>query len=248
MAQRRGWLPAVALAGLAACAVGGDSRVTAPRGDVFQYELRRAGPQEWPACRRARGAMACAQMLTLVRRVNGDLDPGFAQAQCCWECNDGRNACDARRWPGRPVAIGDLKLPEGSRCAATRGEAFAGDGAIALRLYLDWLVRTYGPPFVRDPGDVALDIPPSRPRPTELGVTAGEVICDTVKPAFRITLFRASLEGRPLQAVYGAVAHEFQHVVQIRRDGLACRPTRETKDRLEQEAEAAARKIIPPCG
>jgi hypothetical protein len=242
-------LLALGVAGVAACVADGQHvAAPAPVEPLFQYELRAATvPAE--ACRRPHEAPECARMLVLARREGAARTVASAQPLCCWQCVSGLNTCGQEHWPGRPVALGAHTFPAGGRCEPALASDFEGEGQTALRLYLDWLVRTYGPPYVHDPAEVALSIPASFPRPTEVGVTAGEVSCTDGKdaPAFQITLFRAALEGRPRQSLYGALAHEFFHVVQIRRDGLACKPTRDTKERLEREAEEAARKIVPPC-
>lgn len=240
----------LACAALAGCAAQDAAQVPRAAGASQQYELRIASPGDWEACRRPGETAGCREVLVMTTRLGSGVQSEGPEAACCWACDSGRNACGVEQWPGRPLALGTQALPTAGRCAAARAGDFEGAGATSLRLYLDWLVYAYGEPYVRDPGEIALALPPSGPRPTEAGITAGEVSCHgpDARPAFRITLFPAALEGRPLQAAYGALAHEFRHVIQIRRDGLACRPTPATKAPLEKEAENWARRLMPPCG
>ena len=244
------WIAPALCAGLAACA-GDDGAVVARAAGVSQqYELRPSSPGEWDACRRPGEPGACREVLITAARDGARVRREEPEAVCCWSCASGRNACGSEQWPGRPLALGAQPLPTQGRCEAAVAADFEGAGATALRLYLDWLVYAYGAPYVTDPAEVSLALPDSHPRPSEAGITAGEVSCGNPGhgAAFRITLFRKALEGRPLQAAYGALAHEFRHVVQIRRDGLACKPTPATKRALEQEAEDWARTLMPPCG
>jgi hypothetical protein len=218
-----------------------------PAGPVFQYELKAQPGEPWSPCQRPGEPARCTEMLVLAKRSGDALLT--QEPRCCWECASQLNVCGSEHWPGRVLALGTHVFPPGGRCEPLEPADFEGDGELALQLYVHWLARTFGPPYLKDPAEVELTVPASAPRPTEVGITAGEVSCsdDDDSPAFRITLFRPALEGRPRQTLYGALAHEFHHVVQIRRDGLACKPTPENRERLEREADIFARRLVPPC-
>lgn len=237
------------LTAIAACAAGDKVMPAPPVEPLSRYELRTGSHGLVEACRRPGEEPQCRQLLTLTRRAVGASVTESEKPVCCWKCANGLNTCGGEQWPGRPVAIGARRFPVGGRCETVAAADFEGEGQTALRLYLDWLVRAHGAPYVGDPGEVALAFPASHPDPAHAGVTGGEVSCGGGKHAapFKITLFRDALEGRKRRDLYGALAHEFQHVLQIRRDGLACKPSHKTRAPLEREAEAFARSMVPPC-
>jgi hypothetical protein len=128
-------------------------------------------------------------------------------------------------------------------CAVARDADFDPAGEAELSRYLVGLAQS------EDPGTadrVSLAIVRGEPKPGPIGMTAGEVACR--RDSWRITLYRDALVGRQLFEAYRTVAHEFRHVVQIRREGLPCKPTHEAQDRLEAEAAAFAEARVSACG
>jgi hypothetical protein len=150
--------------------------------------------------------------------------------------------------PPRPVAeFARVEAAPRDRCDTARASDFEGAGAAELRRYARWLARTQGSAVALRPDRVEFAIAGGEPEPGPVGVTAGEVACADGNEAFRITLYREALVGRQLATAYQTVAHEFQHVVQIRRDGLPCGPRDGTLEAYEREAAAVAGRLVPPC-
>lgn len=155
-------------------------------------------------------------------------------------------ACSA----GRPPSLAQLaafEAPARDRCALAHTADFEGAGEAELHRYLHALARRHGPGSGVEPREVNLAIASGEPRPGLVGVTAGEVSCEPGNRAFRITLYREALVGRQLYMAYQTVAHEFQHVVQIRRDGLACGPPPGLLEEYEREAADHAARLVPAC-
>lgn len=130
-------------------------------------------------------------------------------------------------------------------CGTASDEDFEGDGEERLWSYLDWLVRTHGAEAGLLPHRVSLAIVRGQPKPGPGGVTAGEISCDGRN--YRIGLYRDALSGRPLRVAYGTLAHEFFHVVQIRRDGLDCEARPGERATYEGEATEFAARVVPAC-
>lgn len=148
--------------------------------------------------------------------------------------------------PREPVEVAALEAPAAvNHCAVARAEDFEGAGERRLESYVHGLTRDFGGPVNLRPGDVALAISDHEPKPGPKGVIAGEIACG--EDHYRITLYRKALEGRQLYTAYHTVAHEFQHVVQVQRDGLACDGDAENRARYEREAQATADLLVPPC-
>lgn len=143
-----------------------------------------------------------------------------------------------------PVRAPQPELPE-IRCGPADDADFDADGHERLWRYLDWLAEAYGPEVGLRPQDVALAIVRGPAKPGPVGVTAAEVGCGGDR--YRITLYRDALSGRPLSVTYDTLAHEFYHLVQIRRDGLACQARDGERAGYEQEAMNFARGIVPAC-
>jgi len=137
----------------------------------------------------------------------------------------------------------------GDHCEVARAVDFEGDGAAELQRYADALTLSRGGDFGLAPGDVAVAITDSPLKPGPRGVIAAEIGCGGAGAApYRITLYRHALEGRRLNVVYHAVAREFQHIVQIRRDSLACEGgDAASAERYAQEAIAVADQLVPAC-
>lgn len=131
------------------------------------------------------------------------------------------------------------------RCDVAYDADFEGGGRQALERYVAELTRVLGGPVGLPPGSVTLAVAGSEPKPGPNGMVAGEVACSDDR--YRITLYRKALAGRPLNVAYQTVAHEFHHVVQIRRDGLACGPTPGRAAHYEREAVAFAEQQVPRC-
>ena len=130
-------------------------------------------------------------------------------------------------------------------CGTASDEDFEGDGEERLWSYLDWLVRTHGAEAGLQPHRVSLAIVRGLPKPGPGGVTAGEISCDGRN--YRIGLYRDALSGRPLRVAYSTLAHEFFHVVQIRRDDLDCEARPGERATYEHEATEFAARVVPAC-
>ena len=130
-------------------------------------------------------------------------------------------------------------------CGTAGDEDFEGDGEERLWSLLDWLVRTHGAEFGLQPHRVSLAIVRGQPKPGPGGVTAGEISCDGRN--YRIGLYRDALSGRPLRVAYSTLAHEFFHVVQIRRDDLDCESRPGERLTYEREADEFAKRVVPAC-
>ena len=135
--------------------------------------------------------------------------------------------------------------PPRGRCEVAYDSDFEGAGQEALQRYVAELTRVLGPPVGLQPGTVTLAIARSEPKPGPNGMVAGEVACRDGR--YRITLFPKALAGRLLNVAYQTTAHEFFHVVQIRRDGLACGPAPGRAAQYEREAVAFAEQQVPRC-
>lgn len=149
------------------------------------------------------------------------------------------------REPAEPA-----RLEARDPCQVARDADFEGAGAAQLRRYADWLARAHGTPVGLAPQALDVGIVRGPPKPGLVGVTAGEVACAGADhdARYRITLYRDALVGRPLAIAYQTVAHEFQHVVQIRRDRLPCGARDDAvRARYEREAAAAAEALVPAC-
>lgn len=155
-------------------------------------------------------------------------------------------ACSAGR-PPAPVDLARFEAASRDRCAVAQPADFEGAGEVELRHYLQWLAHRRGGDVAVGPRQVNLAIAHGEPKPGLIGVTAAEVACEPGNTAFRITLYREALLGRQLYTAYQAVAHEFQHVVQIRRDDLPCGPREGTREAYEREAAAVAEALVPAC-
>lgn len=135
--------------------------------------------------------------------------------------------------------------PPRGRCEVAYEADFEGAGLQALERYVAELTRVLGPPAGLQPGAVTLEVARSEPKPGPSGMVAGEIACGNGR--YRITLFRKALAGRPLNVAYQTTAHEFFHVVQIRRDGLHCGPAPGRAAHYEREAQAFAEQQVPRC-
>jgi hypothetical protein len=134
-------------------------------------------------------------------------------------------------------------------CRIAVDRDFEGRGARELESYLDKLARDHGGATRLTPKDVSLAIVRGEPKPGPDGVTAGEVACadNDGRAPYRITLYRDALAGRTLATAYRTVAHEFHHVVQIRRDKLPCGPGDKAREEYEREAREVAQRFVPGC-
>ena len=132
-------------------------------------------------------------------------------------------------------------------CEKLGAADFEGEGRERLRRYLAWLAHSQGGPVDVTPRDVSLAIAPGEPKPGPFGVQAGEVSCAAGgRGPYRVTLFRDALLGRPQAVAYHTLAHEFHHVLQIRRDKLACEAGGSAVP-YEREAEEVAKRLVPAC-
>ena len=145
----------------------------------------------------------------------------------------------------KPVAVRVSAAPPTPSCRPSRDTDFEGAGEQQLRGYLDWLARAHGAPASLKVRDVELAIVRGDPKPGPGGVTAGEISCN--KDEYRITLYRNALAGRPLAVAYDTLAHEFHHIVQIRRDGLRCASRKGERESYEREAVEFAARLVPAC-
>lgn len=133
-------------------------------------------------------------------------------------------------------------------CERARDSDFAGVGEERLRGFLRWLAHTHGAPAGLDPRQVSLGIVRGSVKPGPMGVQAGEISCGNGgRGPFRVTLYRDALSGRPLATTYHTLAHEFHHVVQIRRENLPCDAGDGSRAAYEQEAEDVAHRFVPAC-
>jgi len=136
-------------------------------------------------------------------------------------------------------------LPATFSCSAARDADFEGAGEQKLRAFLAWLAQNHGKAVGLKVAQVSLAIVRGDPKPGPAGVQVGEISC--TPDDYRITLYRDGLAGRPLAVTYGTLAHEFFHVVQIRRDKLNCESSKGNRERYELEATDFARKLVPRC-
>jgi hypothetical protein len=144
-----------------------------------------------------------------------------------------------------PETVPPPAAPPPIGCEAARAADFEGAGEQRLRAYLAWLAQHYGGDVALAPSRVGLAVAASEPKPGPAGVQAGEVACNP--DSYRVTLYRTALEGRPLAVAYETVAHEFFHLVQIRRDRLDCAPGDGARKLYEREAAGFARELVPAC-
>ncbi|MGQ0586257.1 MAG: ImmA/IrrE family metallo-endopeptidase [Gammaproteobacteria bacterium] len=135
--------------------------------------------------------------------------------------------------------------PEPIACAIARDADFEGAGEAQLRRYLEWLAWTHGTGAGLRPDQVTLAIIRGSFKNAPAGVQVGEISCGAGE--YRVMLYRDALAGRPLAVVYGTLAHEFYHVVQIRRDQLACEAKKGERLKYEREADEFASKVTPAC-
>lgn len=147
-----------------------------------------------------------------------------------------------------PAEFAALEPSSRDRCDIARDGDFARSGVAELRRYLWHLAQSRAEEAAIDPRQVSLAVVHGPPEPGLVGVTAGEVACGLAgDPPYRITLYAQALVGRPLYTAYRTIAHEYQHIVQIRRDGLRCEPRNGTRELYEAEAQAVADQLVPSC-
>lgn len=133
-------------------------------------------------------------------------------------------------------------------CEVARDADFEGEGEERLRGFLRWLAHAHGAPTGLEPRQVSLGIVRGYAKPGPAGVQAGEISCGAGgRGPFRVTLYRDALAGRPLATTYHTLAHEFHHVVQIRRENLPCDAGTGSRAVYEQEAEDVAARFVPAC-
>jgi hypothetical protein len=133
-------------------------------------------------------------------------------------------------------------------CETARDAHFEGESESRLRSYVAWLVKAYGAQAGLGPREVSLGIVRAAQKLAPSGVQVGEVGCGARgQGPYRITIYRDALVGRPLATTYSAIAHEFHHVVQIRRGNLPCGPGEGSRFPYEREAEDFARSVVPGC-
>jgi hypothetical protein len=157
-------------------------------------------------------------------------------------------ACAAE--PPAPAPVAAFEAQPRDRCAVARAEDFRGAGAADLQRYARTLARERAAGVGLAERDVSLAVSDAEPKPGPVGVIAGEFSCGSGGdgPPFRITLYRKALEGRPLQVAYHTVAHELQHIVQVRRDSLRCHGSDAAAvERYEREAMDVAGQLVPEC-
>lgn len=143
-----------------------------------------------------------------------------------------------------PVRAPQTEAPSIS-CEDSTDADFEGEGEERFWAYLDWIVRAHGAQAGLMPYHVSLALVRGTPKPGPGGVTAGEISCDGRR--YRISLYRDALSGRPLQVAYSTLAHEFYHLIQVRRDGLACEAREGERVTYENEASAFAQRVVPAC-
>ena len=133
-------------------------------------------------------------------------------------------------------------------CQPATDANFEGAGEEHLRSYLAWLVKTEGARVKLGPRDASLAIVRGAQKLAPNGVQVGELGCSGRGEApYRITLYRDGLVGRPLAVTYRTLAHEFHHIVQIRREDLPCGPRDGSRHGYERDADAVAAKLVPAC-
>lgn len=138
--------------------------------------------------------------------------------------------------------------PVDPRCRVARAEDFKDAGAADLQRFADEMTGKLGGEVGLKPGDVNIAFTCATPKTGRRGVIAAEIGCRGTQAPFRITVYCNALEGRRLTVAYHTVAREIQHIVQIRRDGLACEGAApELADRYEQEATSVADALMPAC-
>ncbi|HUR41286.1 MAG TPA: hypothetical protein VM240_08970 [Verrucomicrobiae bacterium] len=156
-------------------------------------------------------------------------------------------ACGSRA-PVVPVTeMAALEALARDRCQVALDADFDDSGRADFQRYVNWLTATQAGGTHLDPGEVTLAIARGKPKPGPKGVIAGEVSCGAGEEPFRITLYRDALVGRQLQTAFRTAAHEFHHIVQIRRDGLPCDAVSAERERYEKEAEGVADRLVPAC-
>jgi hypothetical protein len=136
-------------------------------------------------------------------------------------------------------------LPATFSCATARDQDFEGAGEQKLRAFLAWLAQDHGKAVGLKVSQVSLAIVRGDPKPGPAGVQVGEISCSP--DDYRITLYRNALAGRPLAVAYETLAHEFHHIVEIRRDRLACEARKGARAAYEKEATDFARKLVRRC-
>jgi len=133
-------------------------------------------------------------------------------------------------------------------CRIATDADFEGAGEQHMRSYLAWLVKTEGARVQLGPRDAALAIVRGAGKLAPSGVQIAEVGCSAKGAApYRVTLYRDALVGRPLATSYHAIAHEFHHVVQIRKESLPCGPGEASRHPYERQADAVADRLVPAC-
>lgn len=149
--------------------------------------------------------------------------------------------------PAGPVPAPAVEVaPAG--CEASSDGDYEGAAGERLRAYLASVAQAHGTPVGVTPQDVSLAIVRSLPRPGPSGVQAGELTCGAGGGApYRIALYRDALSGRAKRIAYHTIAHEFFHIVQIRRDGLRGCEARGSAQPYEREAEQFADRLVPAC-
>jgi hypothetical protein len=146
---------------------------------------------------------------------------------------------------GCAPAPSPVRAPQTEAPGVSCADATDADFEERFWAYLDWIVRAHGAQAGLMPYHVSLAMVRGTPKPGPGGVTAGEISCDDRR--YRISLYRDALSGRPLQVAYSTLAHEFYHLVQIRRDGLACEAREGERVLYESEATAFAQRVVPAC-
>lgn len=147
-----------------------------------------------------------------------------------------------------PLAPGPVVEVKPGGCEPLRDADFEGAGAQRLRDYLSWIAQSRGAVVGVTAQDVSLVILRGPPRPGPSGVQVAEVSCTGSggDGPYRVALYRDALSGRPQAVVYETLAHEFHHIVQIRRDQLPCQAHGSAWP-LEVEARAVAATLVPSC-
>ena len=117
----------------------------------------------------------------------------------------------------------DITSRARDHCDVALAADFEGSAAAEWQRYVDGLISARGTAFGLAPGQVAVAISDGPPRPGLRGVIAADIGCAGAEvPRYRITLYRRALEGRRLGVAYHTLVRQFQHIVQMRRDRLAC--------------------------
>jgi hypothetical protein len=167
-----------------------------------------------------------------------------------WHCIAGLAlSCAAAACAPAPVIapVPDAEVRPGG-CEPARDADFEGESEARQRSYLAWLVKAYGAQAGLGSREVSLAIVRGSEKLAPSGVQVGEVGCGARgQGPYRITIYRDALVGRPLATTYHAIAHEFHHVVQIRRGNLPCGPGEGSRFPYEREAEDFAGSVVPGC-